>query len=86
MIKILLEAKANIEFHTKRGWTPLLLAVKYRSRYVTSLLLEADANINFQDEFEGLGPLHMAVKEGKLQTIKILLEAKANIELQTKLG
>lgn len=73
VIKLLLNAGANIEAKTKDGKTPLHMAVEFNDlRYVINTLIDAGADILAQDE-NGWTPLQYARKYGKSGIILISL-------------
>lgn len=76
-VKMLIEAKANIEFKDKYGRRPLANAVRYNDLHLDSkifnLLLESKADPQYIDN-EGFTALSIAVARGYLDQVKILLQ------------
>jgi ankyrin repeat protein len=76
IVKLLLEAKANMEVTNGAGFTPLQSAVRYQKDEVALVLLNAGANPNrtFQD---GTTLLHLGA-DGRVALVRSLLEHDAN--------
>jgi hypothetical protein len=79
VIKLLLEAKADIESKDLSGQTSLSRAAENGHEAVVKLLLEAKADIKSKDS-RGRTPLSLAAENGHEAVVKLLLEAKADIE------
>jgi ankyrin repeat protein len=84
-VKVLLEAKANIESKDKWSRTPLSWATTIRGGGVVKLLLEANAEIESTDN-NGQTPLSRAAEKGHEAIVKVLLEANAEIESKDNNG
>ena len=90
VVKVLLDAGADIEARDKGGYTPLHVAVgnavgKRDSVAVVKALLDARANIEARDE-DGYTPLHKAARGDSLALVKTLLDAGANVNAQDRIG
>jgi len=78
-VKILLNAKADVERSNNMGHTPLLCAAATRSSPLVRLLLDAEAN---PESPRGLGksPLSTAAWQGSTDVTNLLLERSARLE------
>ena len=70
-IKVLLP-RAETEIVNNKRWTPLLVAAQAGKSAAVSQLLQAGANINYQDPL-GNTALHLAAGSGDIKTIQQLL-------------
>jgi ankyrin repeat protein len=81
VVRLLLEAKADVNVKDSHGETALYRAVRNGHAAVVKLLLEAKADINVKSDF-GATVLHWAAGEGHEAIVKLLLEAKANVNVK----
>lgn len=81
IVKLVLEAKANIGDGCLWGETELHMAAKKGHTETVKLLLAAKANINAKN-VRGDTALHWAAKRGHTETVKLLLASKADIEVR----
>ncbi len=65
------------------GSSPLITACLYEKKETAKLLIEAGADINFQNN-DGSTPLHVAAFFCKLEMVKLLLEKRANKTVKNK--
>ena len=83
VIKILVSAKANVDFRAKDrddDWvTPLILAVKRRNAEVVDLLIKAHASVDIRAP-NGVFPLSLAADSKNLDCLKLLIAAKARLD------
>jgi ankyrin repeat protein len=79
IVKLLLEAGANMESKNTYDQTPLYLAALHGREAVVRLLLEAGANMESKNTYERT-PLYHAALNGHEVVVKLLLEAGANLE------
>lgn len=78
MVRLLLEAGANIEFTTKRGRHALHRAL-YGNAETMKVLLEAGADVNAPDKRDNR-PINIAVSEENMQEmVKLLIDAGADV-------
>jgi len=92
-VKMLIEAKANVDLQEKDGWTALMMASRYSNGDSTEntvkMLIEAKANVDLQNN-DGWTALMMACGysngDSTENTVKMLIEAKANIDLHNNNG
>lgn len=82
LVKLLLQAKANPDFGTKK-LSPLCAAVIQKDRVVMQILLEHKANPNWQN-VDQCTALFYAAREGDLEAVQLLIQFKANIEAVDK--
>ena len=85
VIKMLLDAGANVNARNESGGTALMIAVSHRHPETIRLLLNAGANVNAKDD-EGHTALMSAVHSENPETIKLLLDAGADATVQAKDG
>jgi ankyrin repeat protein len=71
VVKLLLQAKANIEWKDFEGQTPLSRAAGDGYEAIVKLLLEANANTKSKDSY-GRTPLSWAAKNGHNAMVKLL--------------
>jgi hypothetical protein len=77
VVKLLLEAKADVNAKDNKGQTPLWCAARNGHEAVVKLLLEAKADVDAKDN-GGRTPLWCAARNGHEAVVKLLLEAKAD--------
>ena len=80
IVKLLLDANAEVDFSTNDGVTPLYLAVQNGHEQVVKLLLDKKANVNLPNK-ERVTPLYVAVKKGCEQIVELLIKEKAEVNL-----
>mmetsp|Transcript_18675 Transcript_18675/g.37761 ORF Transcript_18675/g.37761 Transcript_18675/m.37761 type:complete len:216 (+) Transcript_18675:438-1085(+) len=87
VIKVLIEAGANVHATTQTGYTPLIFAAREGHIAAVKLLVEkGKANVDASAKWGGT-PLICAAYSGHLETVRYLvLEAKANPNLRTMIG
>ena len=78
MVRLLLEAKANVNAEGKDGSMALYWGAKNGHEAVVRLLLESKANVNAKDA-GGYTALHGAAYNGHEAVVRLLLESKANV-------
>jgi ankyrin repeat protein len=87
-LDMLLEAGADINAHSDRGYTALHYAASYGSHHTAKLLLERGADLNAQNK-QGQTPLHLAadtIVEMGLGTVELLLKAGADPSIPDNSG
>jgi ankyrin repeat protein len=85
MVKLLLEAKANVELKDCYEQTPLSWAAQNGHEGIVKLLLEAKANVESNSSTRRT-PLSRAAQNGHEGIVKLLLEAKADVESKGRSG
>ena len=87
IIKILIQAGANVDTRTIHGWTPLYLAAwNNKNPEIIKTLIQAGANVDMRTT-EGYTPLHQAAESNKNSDIIIaLLKAGADGKAKTENG
>jgi ankyrin repeat protein len=78
VVKLLLEAKANVNTTRENDTTPLFIAAKLGHIEVVKALLAAKADVNIA-RADGMTPLKIARKKGFDEIVKILLEAQPKL-------
>ena len=93
--RFLLNKGANVNYQTKKGWTPLILASmkKYGNIEIVKLLIERGAEVNAEAEDPGYShdrgrftPLMFAVHINREDIAELLLNNGANIDYVNKVG
>lgn len=79
VLKLLIDAGANIESKSLTGYTALHYAVQYGLIVVMQLLLENGANVHAELEF-GQTPLHVAGIYGHMEAVKLLFSYGSNVQ------
>jgi ankyrin repeat protein len=84
-VKLLLDAKADVNARSAGGNTPLLRAMEARNPAVAKLLLDrgADPNLAYKN---GYTPLHCAVNVENTNLMQLLLDHKADPNLRNNEG
>ncbi|CAH0054474.1 unnamed protein product [Clonostachys solani] len=75
----------ELETPSEEGYTPLLAAIERRCANIVSLLLEAGANCNAEDN-QGRRALHHATAEGDESIVLLLIKGGADFNAQDKQG
>lgn len=78
VVKVLLEAGANVEDHNENGHTPLMEAASAGHVKVAKILLEHGAGINTHSNEFKESALTLACYKGHLEMVRFLLEAGAD--------
>jgi hypothetical protein len=73
---VLLSIIANVNFKSKSGLTPLMLAIQHHRSEIVSQLLSKEVNVNVLDQ-NGISPLSLASRLGNPAIIEHLLRAGA---------
>lgn len=80
-IDVIIQNGANVNAHSlcknKKGWTPLLHAVKQGDVTACEKLLKHNANVDLG--FFGFTPLMQACQDGQLEIVKLLVKHKAGL-------
>ena len=79
-MKVLLDAKAEINGTYKLGGTALVPTAQFGHTSVCKLLCDLKANVNFQLD-DGITPTYFASQEGHSDALRVLIGAKANPNL-----
>ncbi|GMH36847.1 hypothetical protein BSKO_04720 [Bryopsis sp. KO-2023] len=85
IVKILIEAGANIFARAAYGLSTLHIAVTYGQLNVIKVLIEAGANANARDNKDDTS-LHSAAYAGSPELVQFLLENGAEIDARNKFG
>lgn len=81
IILALINAKADVNAVTKRGFTPLHIAAQRGNKNLIALLVSSGSNINVCND-GGTTPLHEAAANGHKDAVIKLLELKANPDIK----
>ena len=79
VVKLLLEAKADIESQDENGMTPLTRSAFWSHSEVVKLLLKDQANVESKD-LRGLTPLAHAAYRGHSEVVTLLVGANAVVK------
>lgn len=89
-IKILLEAKANVNIKNNNGMTALMLASNngYDARNIIKMLLDAGADPNIQDIHGSTVLMHLITNNKPFieRSVNALLESSVNVNVRDKSG
>ena len=85
MVKVLLEAKSDVNQSDNDGCTALHFAAREGYNEVVKILLEGKAEVN-QKDHDGWTALRLAAFYGYNEMVKILLEAKAEVNSTSNTG
>jgi Ankyrin repeats (3 copies)/Ankyrin repeats (many copies) len=85
VVKLLLEAKAEVDSKSNYGRTPMSWAAWNGHSEVVKLLLEAKAEVDSKDS-NGRTPMSLAAWNGHSEVVKLLLEAKAEVDSKDSNG
>jgi ankyrin repeat protein len=82
VVKLLLNAKADVNAQAGNGWTPLKCACHAGNEDLVKLFLKAGADVNIADE-NNYTPLMNAVSKGHEDIVKLLLKSDADTNVQS---
>lgn len=82
VVKLLLDAKANVDSKDVAYIILLSLAVANGHEAVVKLLLNAKANVNSKEGGWGQPPLSQAAENGHEAVVELLLDDKTNVDLK----
>jgi len=82
IVRILLENNASPDISSRTGLTALMQAARSSQNNIARLLLDADAQIDLQDERDGYTALLHAAAAGTQAMLILLLESNANVNIQ----
>ena len=82
-VKLLLDARANVNATLKDGGKPIMVAATSKNTAIVQLLIDAGADVNSAD-LDGSSPLYYAAIEGDEEMIKFLLSKNANVNKENK--
>jgi len=85
MVRMLVNAAANLEAKTNNGNTPLHFAAEYNSPSIAALLLQSGSNIHASNQ-SGNTALHWAAMGNSCEVATALLQAGASIEVRDDNG
>jgi ankyrin repeat protein/serine/threonine protein kinase len=85
-VQNLVEQIASVDFVSKSGWTPLMVAsFKGYADIVQILIEEKSPKIDIKDK-NGWAALHLAALTGRVNLVKLLIKAQAKINIQAEDG
>ncbi|GAB3379516.1 ankyrin repeat domain-containing protein [Spongiibacter taiwanensis] len=85
VVKILIDAGADLNTRNADGWTPLAMAARYRSAAHVELLLDAGADIEATNK-HGMTPLYLALAGEDPAVATLLVERGASLSATTNEG
>lgn len=77
ILKLLIEAGANVNCRDSRGDTPLHYACRNPNAEMTKILLDQRVQVQARNNTTGWVPMHDAARHGNLAAVKLLLEVHA---------
>jgi ankyrin repeat protein len=86
IVKVLVDAGANINLKSKGEFSPLLYAVENKRKPIVEYLVSKGVNIDEKNGHLGNTALIKACEFGSLDIAKVLVDAGANINLKSKAG
>jgi ankyrin repeat protein len=81
-VEYLLSQRANVNWFSHAGITPLMDAARRGHPKVAVLLLQHGADVNAQMPHDGLTPLMHAAMNGHWQVVEVLLHARADVNVR----
>ncbi|EPS39981.1 hypothetical protein H072_6288 [Dactylellina haptotyla CBS 200.50] len=85
VVKLLLDAGADVNVKDKDGKTALFEAARRGHDEIVKLLLDAKVEVNSTDK-DGRSALFSTIERGKKTAAKLLLDARANVNLKDRAG
>lgn len=91
IIKLLIEAKCDVDIQTKLGWTALHVACSNDDYVLVKLLVDAKCDTNLQNK-DGETPLHVVYRReapnisNSAKIVKLLVHAGADLSIPNNLG
>ncbi len=82
MIKLLINAGANVNIVDYYGLSPLVYTIDKGNIENIVMLIEAGADVNLQDSY-GFTPIMWATNTGNSEIVKALIDAGANVNMRT---
>jgi len=87
MLDMLLDAGADIDWADRSGRSPLMCAVTRKSLYMSAILLDRGADVEYGgSSYSGRTPLMMAASAGNKQLVELLLDAGADPNAEDRFG
>lgn len=85
LVRLMLDAGADVNRPNKFGWTPLMEVVENEKSELVELFLSRGAKVNVQQNY-GWTPLMKAAEKSNIELIELLLKFKADPNLVTSSG
>ncbi len=85
-VRNMLEAGCDVDVKSSWGRTPLHTAAVYNRVKIAQMLIDAGANVDSQDNYDGEGPLHKAAGYNRVKIAQMLIDAGANVDSQDNYG
>uniref|UniRef100_A0A0G4HYJ9 Uncharacterized protein n=1 Tax=Chromera velia CCMP2878 TaxID=1169474 RepID=A0A0G4HYJ9_9ALVE len=86
IVRLLVDAKANVDMQDKNGMTALILASENGHTDIVRLLVDAKANVDMEDKNSKKTALLWASENGHTDIVRLLVDAKANVDMQDIFG
>ncbi len=85
-VKSFIKKEVNIKKHNNYGLSPILQAASYGYDQIVRTLIEAGADPNDQQPFDGWTPIFYSVVNSDLEVIKVLLDNGASLDIKDSTG
>jgi len=79
-VRSLIRDGSDVNFVTKRGDTPLLMALKLYRNDISIMLIKSGADINKKDGY-GITPIHICIDVFNIPMIEMLINQGANLNV-----
>jgi len=86
IVRVLLEAKANIGFQHRNDSVPMHIAAREGATSVVAALLQAGADVHAEESKDLMTPLHFAAQRGHAQVVRQLVRHKAGVNAASRKG
>jgi ankyrin repeat protein len=86
IVKLLIDAKVDVNEHSADDNTPLIYAIKEKRLEIVKLLLAAGANVNSGDEHGATALIYAVRDNNNAELVKMLLDAKADVNKKDQHG
>eukprot|EP00397_Hematodinium_sp_SG-2012_P003037 GEMP01003045.1.p1 GENE.GEMP01003045.1~~GEMP01003045.1.p1 ORF type:complete len:881 (+),score=178.89 GEMP01003045.1:71-2713(+) len=86
VVKMLIDAKADVNKGTRYGYSPLSLALRWHRVDIVTLLITSKVDVNLSFHNARFTPIMVAIKYDTMDLMQLLLDASASIMTPDSLG